>query len=484
MIKIKVNYNIFILLLSATIIFFLKNPLINWLEGDFENIYFIYNTILTANSITPDVVDYPGNSSFSINSLYLKIISFFDKTIIINLKDLTLSNDPVSNFNKIYKYLKFLQLFYSFIALICFYKILVYLNLDRKVALSLSILLLLSNQYLDNIQRYRFDFESFAFYLISTFFLLNALSSKKKILPICISGFFLCMSLFSKIITLPLFLVIPALIYFKKDKSFVRFIKDILVNRDTVILFFMINFLMIFYSIFNSFNIMYLITNNIIYISFYFFYSEYFKSFMDNKKYKYLIFFIIGFLMGIIFMFSQSIDIQKILIVANPYFFFQHHSPNASYYLPNIFLIFKKINFDFLQIFLIFASIFLIVFNKRKKFYLNLFLFLIYFTYKIILSSKGTYLDIFSLIILLIIVSINLQKSKYNLFIYSSLILYFFINSNNLLNNNFNLNIDNNEICELKNFDKKEYNELNKENYFLLYYASKFSNYNFIQKLC
>ena len=76
---------------------------------------------------------------------------------------------------------------------------------------------------------------------------------------------------FSKIITLPLFLVIPALIYFKKDKSFVRFIKDILVNRDTVILFFMINFLMIFYSIFNSFNIMYLITNNIIYISFYFF---------------------------------------------------------------------------------------------------------------------------------------------------------------------------------------------------------------------
>lgn len=484
MIKIKVNYNIFILLLSATIIFFLKNPLINWLEGDFENIYFIYNTILTANSITPDVVDYPGNSSFSINSLYLKIISFFDKTIIINLKDLTLSNDPVSNFNKIYKYLKFLQLFYSFIALICFYKILVYLNLDRKVALSLSILLLLSNQYLDNIQRYRFDFESFAFYLISTFFLLNALSSKKKILPICISGFFLCMSLFSKIITLPLFLVIPALIYFKKDKSFVRFIKDILVNRDTVILFFMINFLMIFYSIFNSFNIMYLITNNIIYISFYFFHSEYFKSFMDNKKYKYLIFFIIGFLMGIIFMFSQSIDIQKILIVANPYFFFQHHSPNASYYLPNIFLIFKKINFDFLQIFLIFASIFLIVFNKRKKFYLNLFLFLIYFTYKIILSSKGTYLDIFSLIILLIIVSINLQKSKYNLFIYSSLILYFFINSNNLLNNNFNLNIDNNEICELKNFDKKEYNELNKENYFLLYYASKFSNYNFIQKLC
>ena len=32
--------------------------------------------------------------------------------------------------------------------------------------------------------------------------------------------------------------------------------------------------------------------------------------------------------------------------------------------------------------------------------------------------------------------------------------------------------------------NKKEYIELNKDNYFLLYYAPKFSEYNFIQKLC
>ena len=87
MLEKKFYYVIFILLISPMIIFFLKNPLINWLEGDFENIYFIYNTLLTSNSITPDVTDYPGNSSFSINSLYLKIISIFDKTIVINLEE-------------------------------------------------------------------------------------------------------------------------------------------------------------------------------------------------------------------------------------------------------------------------------------------------------------------------------------------------------------------------------------------------------------
>ena len=113
MVKKKINYKIIILLISPIIIFFLKNPLINWLEGDFENIYFIYNTLLTSNSITPDVTDYPGNSSFSINSIYLKTISIFDKTILINLDDIILSSDPVTNFNTIYKYLKFLLLFLS-----------------------------------------------------------------------------------------------------------------------------------------------------------------------------------------------------------------------------------------------------------------------------------------------------------------------------------------------------------------------------------
>ncbi len=368
MVKKKISYEIFILLTVATLFFFLKNTLINWLEGDFENIYFIYNSLLTANSITPGVIDYPGNSSFSINSLYLKIISFFDKTIIINLNEIILSSDPTTNFNKIYKYLKFLQLFYSFIALICFYKILTYLNLDNKIALSLSLLLLISNQYLDNIQRYRFDFESLTFYLLSTFFLLYSIQAKKKLLTISTSGFFFCMSIFSKIITIPLFLIIPALIYFKK-KTFLSFIKEVLINRDTIILFCIINFFMIFYSILNSFNMVYFITNNIIYIAFYFFFSEYFKSFKDDKKYKYLFFFIVGFLMGITFMFSQALNIQKILIVANPYFFFQHHSTNIGFNSSNVFLIFKNMDFDFLQILLIIISIFLIFFKKKKKFF-------------------------------------------------------------------------------------------------------------------
>tara|TARA_A100000164_G_C21931987_1_gene786117 strand:- start:2542 stop:3420 length:879 start_codon:yes stop_codon:yes gene_type:complete len=292
------------------------------------------------------------------------------------------------------------------------------------------------------------------------------------------------MSLFAKIITLPLFLIIPALFYFKKNKSLNFFIKDIFINKDTIILFFIINFLTIIYSILYSFNLIYFITNNLIYISFYFFFSEYFKSLNDNGKYKYLLFFIIGILLGLIFMFSQALNFQKILAVINPYFFFQHHSPETNLLSKNIFMTLKSMKFDFLQIILLILSVFLIYFKKDINLYLNLFLFSIYFLYKIILSSKGgMYLHIFPTIVLLIIVSINLQKFKYNMFIYSLVILHFFINSNNILDNKFNLNIDN-EVCELKNLSKKEYIGLNKDNYFLLYYAPKFSEYNFIQKLC
>ena len=484
MIKKKISYEIFTLLILTIAIFFLKNPLVNWLEGDFENIYFIYNTLLTTNSITPNVTDYPGNSSFSINSLYLKIISYFNKTILINLDDIILSSDPITNFNQIYKYLKYLQLFYSLIALICFYKILTYLELESKVALSLSLLLLISNQFLDNIQRYRFDFESLTFYLVSTFFLIYATYAKKKYLPICASGFFLCMSLFSKILTLPLFFIIPALFYFKKNKSLNFFIIYIFFNKETIFLFLIINFLTIIFSILYSFNLMYFITNNLIYVTFYFFFSEYFKSLKNNGKYKYLSLFILGILIGLIFMFSQALSLQKILAVSNPYYFFQHHSLETNLLSKNIFMTLKNMKFDFLEIILLVFSFFLIYLKKKNNLYLNLLLFVIYFLYKIILFSKGAdYHHISTLMVLLIIVAINFQKSKYNMFIYSAVIFCFFFNFNNILDNNFNMKT-NNKICELKKLNEKEYNELNKDDYYFLYYAPKISDYNFMKKLC
>ena len=35
-----------------------------------------------------------------------------------------------------------------------------------------------------------------------------------------------------------------------------------------------------------------------------------------------------------------------------------------------------------------------------------------------------------------------------------------------------------------KKLNEKEYNELNKDDYYFLYYAPKISDYNFMKKLC
>ena len=101
----------FIFLFLIIVVFFYKNELNNWLEGDIENIYLIYNVIITSNSIVPSVVDYPGNSSFVTYSLMLKLISFFDNLVILNLNDLINNARPELILNRIYIYLKLIQHF-------------------------------------------------------------------------------------------------------------------------------------------------------------------------------------------------------------------------------------------------------------------------------------------------------------------------------------------------------------------------------------
>lgn len=479
-----INIEICILIILIGTIFFIKNPLLNWLEGDFENIYFIYNTILTANSITPEVVDYPGNSSFSLNSIYLKILSLIDHSITLNLESILKDDQPVLNFNKIYFYLKIIQLFYFFIGIICLYKILIYLGLEKKIAFLVSLLFLFSDPLIDNIQRYRFDIESIVFYLISTLFLVYSKTFKNKIICIFFSGFFLCMSLFSKIIILPFFLIIPIWSCYKKQNSFRLIIKDFFTSKELIPIFLSISIVMIILSFQYGFKPIYFITNYIIYLTFFYFYFHFFKEINKQNLYKNMFFFVSGILSGILLMFSQSLNFQKILFVTNPYFFIQHHSLNHTHFSYDIVLsVLQNIQFNYIELFFIFFSLCFIIIKKNYNSYLNFFLLIIYFLYKIIVSSKDIYLDIFPLLILLILFVVN-YYNKYNFLIYISFFVFFTLNINNIFDNSFNKVIDNVGVCDLKVYDVDTYKTLNKHEHFLLYYTPRFSEYNFMKKLC
>ena len=203
------NYKYYISIsVIIIIVFFFLNPLKNWVEGDIENAYFIYYTLVTANSNVPGVIDYPGNSSFSINSIYLKFISIFNENLEINLDEIINLKDPLKNLNNIFVYLKFLQLLYFIIIGILLLILFQYFCENKYISLLLVLLFILSPAFFDNLQRYRFDIESFIFFLISSVCLIYAASYKKyNFIYVFLSGVFLCFALFSKIIVLPLFIL-------------------------------------------------------------------------------------------------------------------------------------------------------------------------------------------------------------------------------------------------------------------------------------
>lgn len=476
---------ILILFILITVIFFSKNPINHWLEGDIENSYFIYNTLLTANSITPTVIDYPGNSSFSINSLYLKLVSAFDKNIEINLNNILKSSNPLLNLNKIYFYLKILQLIYFLITLFCLYKILNFITLNDNVSYSLTFLFLLSVPLIDNIQRYRFDFESFSFYIFSTIFLIYAITSKQKKIFIIISGFFLCMSFFSKLIIIPLFLIVPILFYLKNEKNIKNLFKNFFFNRGLIFLFLILNCIIFTIYINSSIKLILLFLNVLLYLIFYFFYSELFEK-LQNKKDYYLFIFLTGIFLGIALMYSQSINLEKIFIVSFPLIIFDHHfsvSTHPSNFFENIFTSVTISKLNFFEITILSIILFLIVKNKNY-FLLNLYLFLIYFIYKLILVSKGEYLDIFPYFILIFLIALNIKTSKNIYIIYSLIIFNLILNFNTLINSNLNNNINDELFCMTSNYTKKEFEKLKANENFILYYLPKFANQKFLKKLC
>jgi hypothetical protein len=185
-------------------------------------------------------------------------------------------------------------------------------------------------------------------------------------------------------------------------------------------------------------------------------------------------------------MYSQALNFRKILFVSTPYLILENHFTSISNFsLADIKLIFEKIKFNFLEISLLITSIYLIIFKKKNISYADTYLFIIYFLYKIILSSKGSsYLNIFPLFTLFMLVSLNLKEIKNNFIVYAFVILNIVLNFNTITNNDFNQRIDNNEICILKQYKKEDYMKLDRNNFFLLYYAPKFSDYDFIKRLC
>ena len=82
------------------------------------------------------------------------------------------------------------------------------------------------------------------------------------------------------------------------------------------------------------------------------------------------------------------------------------------------------------------------------------------------------------------LISLNLKEIKNHFLVYIFVIVNVVLNFNSITSNEYNQRIDNNELCILKEINKEDFIALDKNKFFLLYYAPKFSEYDFIKKLC
>ena len=486
------NYNYYISIsVIIIIVFFFLNPLKNWVEGDIENAYFIYYTLVTANSNVPSVIDYPGNSSFSINSIYLKFISIFNENLEINLDEIINLKDPLKNLKNIFVYLKFLQLLYFIITGILLLILFQYFCKNKYISLLLVLLFILSPTFFDNLQRYRFDIESFIFFLISSVCLINATIYKKyNFIYVFLSGVFLCFALFSKIIVLPLLLIIPIVFYFKKNNSLklTGHFKNFFL-KDLIIIFIVINItFFIFHKInFYLFSNIVIFTNNLFYLLYYFFYKKFFELVEKKKQILFFITIVFGFLLGVFFMFSQALNLQKIYLVTSPISIYQNHFSGEGSLIENSLSSFERLRFNFFEILLFIFCIGISWKSYPQNTMINITLFIMYILFKFIFSLKyGIYMDIYPYFILLLIICLNLQFLKslrINILIFL-LCLNILFNFNFLSDNKFNNKIDDLLFCQVKDFTEKEFYSIKKENNFVKYYTPKFANYNFMKKLC
>jgi len=485
----------FIFLFLIIVVFFYKNELNNWLEGDIENIYLIYNVIITSNSIVPSVVDYPGNSSFVTYSLMLKLISFFDNLVILNLNDLINNARPELILNRIYIYLKLIQHFYAFLIAVLSFILLNFVIKNKRNSCLLTCVFISSPPFIENLTRLRIDIDSLLFFLISIFFL--TLSAKKSLnnFFIFFSGFFLCFSLFSKtaIIFLTFSIPIISLFILRKNinlKNIFQEFKD----KQLYFLFIVFNlFQLILINVFKEiFTFIFLITNNLFYFSFYIFFSIFFKSINVKKVNFCLLIFIIGFIFSIILMYIVALDLTKIYFVLNPIatFVYQIDITDSKNFLSLLTFMFdgsSNIKISYLDFILLFIFFYLFFKNLKKKIIVNLLLFSLFLIYKIIFISKySLYYDIYPLFLLIILIAVNSElKSSYVTIIYSIIfITSLYVNSKYLLNTSYNKIIKDDSVCYFKELNKKEFENMIAHENFLLYYAPKFAVYEFVQKLC
>ena len=301
--------------------------------------WYIYNASLMASGIEQEWYDHPATTILSIYSIFYQIYGWIDSSFVFNINQIINSPDPNSLLQEHYFVTRIFDSINVIFIVFFIFKICKLIGLKDYQSYVLILTLVLSKTFFNNFSIINPEDWAVLFFLISFYYFL-LFFQKQKIIYIVFSGILFCLSFFSKISILFLFLftivLIPLLyeIYcFDVKKS--RLLKFLKKNFNFVFIFyilFLISYTLIQLLFFSKFDIfeknvgldaLIIILINFSYLLFFFLIAR-----LNITKFKnyfsILIIFISGFFLNLLFfLFLEILNIVKF----NPWVVFHLTNP-------------------------------------------------------------------------------------------------------------------------------------------------------------
>ena len=378
----------------------------------------IHNSLQLVSKQYPDFQDLTSYSHFLTYGLFYKFFSIFDHNLITNIDLLVKLENPEFALQKLYIISKVANSTVHFVAIVFIYKLLGIFKIDEYYKILSIFFIIFSETFLANFIILRTDIVAVCYFFISAYFLLDYVKNPKFINLILIS-LFMVFSLLAKvqIIFLYMFLFFFFVFYttYEEKNEISRnnflFSKITRMNLNYFLLFFIILYFIfqiylnnfvnsstgVGYFDFICFGVYFLIMHFTI------FYTSKIRN--VSNKYLYNVFAIIIslfifhiFLLKLLSIFNFiKIDFRIIFSLTNPFYFLKIYSPfsdkGMSYSLiyEMLVLLFKDFNFNliyfFLLLFVLIASIYMAIFNRKKKAFNHQFIYIFLLTIIILFLS-------------------------------------------------------------------------------------------------
>ena len=335
----KINFLLFIILSLSILLMVTKQSLLQHWSGQWDlDFWYIYNSSLMSSGIEQEWYDHPATTIFSLYSFFYKIYSLFDHSFIYKINEIVESNNPDLLLQKLYFVTRIFDSINIILIIFFTFKISKILSSKDIYAYFLTLILISSVTFLDNISLLNSEDWAVLFFLMSFYYFIRFFIESKFTFLI-LSGMFFSFSFFSKISILFMFLfIIPLIpifyqIYATKNSSLIQKI----IEKKFIILFIGYLLVLIIYSIIQIFvfskltpfeangvlDVVFILFINFSYIFFFLIISKF-----NTTKFKtyFLIFllFMIGFFLGlVIFLLTDFLNFTKL----NPWLIFHLTNP-------------------------------------------------------------------------------------------------------------------------------------------------------------